>query len=90
MIGTIIFTKSGSQRVATLEDDHTWTVMPPSDDPNLAGVLQLIASHYAGPADGPFGPRQITQAKRYLMATDHEIVSTSLVPKKPLPPGTIY
>lgn len=94
MVGTITFLERGIRRVATLADDHSWSVAPPggawSADRDLLGVLGGISAGYDGPADGPFGPGQLAEAGAYLAATDRPVVAVHLAPQAPAPPGVRY
>lgn len=90
MIGTIAFTRDGVDRVATLDDDRSWSVEPPLDDAETIGILDLICSLYGGPSDGAFGPAQVSRAGQYLSGIGYEVTATGLAPRGPMPPGTIY
>lgn len=90
MIGRVEFAKQGVRRVARLDEDGSWWVVPPLADPAHAAQLDAIAARYAGPSDGPFGPAQLHEAAAYLRLVGFEITSTHVEPREPMPPGTVY
>ena len=92
MIGQVRFLRHGIARVASLVEDGTWRVLPPLPRAEAAvvdPVLAAISAGYGGPGDGPFGPRQISEAATYL-ALSYQVTGSSLAPKRPHPPGTVY
>lgn len=93
MVGSIAFMKAGIRRTAVLSEDKTWSISPPLQGDAgrwLAGALADVSAGYGGPWDGPFGPRQLDEARAVLVLAGYDVVSVHLTPKRPMPPGTIY
>lgn len=70
------------KRIAYLNADGTWD-MP--SDPEFAGTLESVSgSKEHGPADGPFGPKQLRFVAG-LLDGQYEVY-----PEAPAPEGVVY